>query len=72
MCGQRAICLAGEESLPDGRFSEGVGQAEQDEEDCREKYGPAEVGEHQYTPVTVRIMSMSLMKMNGAMIPPTP
>ena len=48
-----------------------VGQAEQDEKTAEARTAPAQ-GEHQKTPVAVRVRSMSLMKTNGAMIPPTP
>ncbi len=48
----------------------------EDHHDEREGGGPAEMGEHldpdQYAWSAVRIKSMSLMKPNGTMMPPTP
>ena len=54
-----------------------VDEGEDDQGQHGEDEGPAEVGEHQsarnqYACRATRIRSISLMKTNGTMIPPTP
>ena len=72
---QRAVGLVVEGHLGDAGDDERVDDPAQDREGEHAEHGRGELADestHHFTPRALMMMSMSLMPMNGAMIPPTP
>ena len=72
---ERAVGLVVEGHLGDAGDDERVDEPAQDGEHEHAEHGRGELADeatHHFTPRALMTMSMSLMPMNGAMIPPTP